>query len=265
MSGDERHHVDRDALALLRAIGSDTPAPAGAVRNVLGRLAITLPAGTLETAVPESMRDAAPLQGAAAEHAPLPSSDWVTLAGGSPAAKAIATVARPWAWALGLTIAGGVSGGALHAVFAPEKVRVVYIDRSTPQGSISVNALHSAISAPEIATTAGAEAPASPTDQGGRERAPSTDSSWSKERALLDSARRALAAGEPQACLTELGKHARAFPSGKLAEEREAMTINALVGVARYSQAREKAALFSRRYPHSFLTPSVEAAISAIP
>jgi hypothetical protein len=221
----------------------------------------------LETTAVEPMSDdAAPALGPV-QHAPLPSSDWVTLAGGSAAGKALVTVARPWAWALGLTIAGGVSGGALHAVFAPEKVRVVYVDRSVTERSTSVSAASSAVSAPVTATTARPESPESPlvADQVERERAPSNDSSWSKERALLDAARRALAADEPQACLAELGKHARAFPSGKLAEEREAMTINALVGVGRYAQAREKAAIFSRRYPRSFLMPSVEAAISAIP
>ena len=264
MSGDDHDYGERDALSVLRAIGSDTPAPAAAVRNVLGRLAITLPACALATTAPEPMSDAASVHGPAA-HAPLPSSDWATLAGGSAVGKAVVTVARPWAWALGLTIAGGVSGGVLHAVLAPEKVRVVYVDRAAPERSTSVSAPPSAVSAPEIAPTTGTESAASSTEQAGRERAPSSESSWSKERALLDPARRALAAGEPQACLTELAKHARAFPSGKLAEEREAMTINALVGVGRYAQAREKAEIFSRRYPRSFLMPSVEAAISAIP
>jgi hypothetical protein len=264
MSGHDHDYGERDALSVLRAIGSDTPAPAAAVRNVLGRLAITLPAGALETRAPEPTSDAASVQGPV-EHAPLPSSDWVTLAGGSAAGKALVTVARPWAWALGLTIAGGVSGGALHAVFAPEKVRVVYVDRPAPERSTSMRAASSAVSAPVTAATASPESPPLGADQAERERTPPGDSSWSKERALLDAARRALAAGEPQACLAELGKHARAFPSGKLAEEREAMTINALVGVGRYAQAREKAAIFSRRYPRSFLMPSVEAAISAIP
>jgi hypothetical protein len=264
MSGDDHDYGERDALRVLHAIGSDTPAPAAAVRNVLGRLAITLPAGALETTASQPMSDAAPVQGPL-DHAPLPSSDWVTLAGGSAAGKALVTVTRPWAWALGLTIAGGVSGGALHAVLAPEKVRVVYVDRATPERSMSISTAPSTMSPPATAAIASTESPPAVVDQVERERTPPSDSNWSKERALLDAARRALAAGEPQACLAELGKHARAFASGKLAEEREAMTINALVGVGRYAQAREKAAIFSRRYPRSFLTPSVEAAISAIP
>ena len=91
------------------------------------------------------------------------------------------------------------------------------------------------------------------------------DSALAKERALLDEARRAIGAGDFKACLTQLTKHGRAFPGGKLAEEREALTINALVGVGRYAEARQKADRFARRYPHSFLAPSVEAAIAAIP
>jgi len=184
-------------------------------------------------------------------------------------------LARPWRFAVGLTLVGGITGGVLHAVFAPEKVRIVYVDRPAGEGSTKTIAA-AASGDREAATlspsTAARAATVSSSVETSRtpmppvpEDAPANVSSWSKERALLENARRALGAGEPEVCLFELGKHARAFPTGRLAEEREALAINALVGVGRYTEARQKADLFARRYRHSFLAPSVEAAISAIP
>jgi hypothetical protein len=251
--------ADRDPLALLRALRSDMPAPAVAARNVLDRLLLTIPGGASES-TPEIIREPSGLPGAGAN-------GW---------RSGVALVARPWTWAVGLTLAGGVTGGALHAAFAPERVRVVYVERPSP----TLPALRDAREEARTPTPASQspEAPFSPMktapstlsephspSEPQANGSASTDSALAKERALLDAARRALGSGDPTACLTELAKHARAFPAGKLAEEREAMTVNALVGVGRYSEARQKAEVFARRYPHSFLAPSVEAAIAAIP
>lgn len=85
------------------------------------------------------------------------------------------------------------------------------------------------------------------------------------ERTLLDVARRALAEGRGENALRPIAEHARRFPQGVLAEEREALAVNALVASARYPEARERAAEFLRRFPNSLLRSSVEAAIDAIP
>jgi hypothetical protein len=109
MSHDE-HNPDRDPLALLRALRSDTPAPAVSARNVLDRLLISIPAGIT-----------APDDVVSSRAAPRSGPRFLT--------NGVVTVTRPWAWALGLTLAGGVGGGVLHATFAPSTERVVVVDR----------------------------------------------------------------------------------------------------------------------------------------
>jgi hypothetical protein len=277
MSRGDLDQADRDPLVLLRALGSDEPAPRTAARNVLGRLVATLPLGALEitaadvaegplaptartevnTALASGKRIDPLQQPTAPRHGRV---HWLRSGG--------AVVTRPWAWAIALTGVGVVTGGALHAAFAPEKLRVVYlpVDR-TPAASTEASPARAPSTSTEEPTLPVTipELPSAASGQSARASTRVDASSWSKERALLDAARGALAKGEPEACLSELAKHARAFPSGMLAEEREALAVNALVGVGRYSEARQKADLFARRHPNSFLAPSVDAAILAIP
>jgi outer membrane protein assembly factor BamD (BamD/ComL family) len=109
--------------------------------------------------------------------------------------------------------------------------------------------------------------------EGTNERAPSppqkgsssSDDSWARERAMLDGARRNLAEGNARASLVKLQRYTAEFPRGRLSEECEALLVNALVRSQQYDEARRRADAFRRRYPRSFLAPSVDAAIEAIP
>jgi hypothetical protein len=258
----DENDPDREELSLLRGLRSDHPAPVSVEARVMQRLVISLPAAA-----------AAPRASVTSTHPAAPLLQ-----------KGAIVVAHPWAWALGFTVAGAVAGGALHATLAPEKVRAVYVDRTasdasrapTSHGSVQGNAI--ALSpteghAPAPASSQEALPPAARNDTrddslpSPLDSASSADhrSALARERALLDTARRAIAADDHAACLTELRKHARSFSAGKLAEERDAMVVNALVGTGQYDEARQKAALFAKRYPNSFLAPSVEGAILAIP
>ena len=100
---------------------------------------------------------------------------------------------------------------------------------------------------------------------GRSEKRPSRDGSLAAERRLLDAARVALVAGDRAAGVDLLTKHARTFPRGVLAEEREALTIDAFVASGRYDEARRRAEGFRSRYPGSLFAPSVAAALAAIP
>jgi len=86
-----------------------------------------------------------------------------------------------------------------------------------------------------------------------------------RERALLDQARAQIAAGEPARALDYVERHGRRHPQGALSEEREALAVNALVGLGRYREALQRGEAFRSRYPNSLLMPSVEAALLAIP
>jgi hypothetical protein len=55
-----------------------------------------------------------------------------------------------------------------------------------------------------------------------------------------------------------LANHERHFPAGRLAEEREALKVTALLGLNRRDDARRVASQFRRRFPHSVLLPHMD-------
>jgi hypothetical protein len=88
------------------------------------------------------------------------------------------------------------------------------------------------------------------------------DHELAAERALLEVARTALARGQPAEALAALAGHAKRFPKGRLAEERESLTVQALAAAGRPGEARERAERFRRRSPNSILLPAVESALA---
>ncbi len=91
------------------------------------------------------------------------------------------------------------------------------------------------------------------------------DHSLEGERVLLDAARAALGRGDGAAALGATAAHEQRYPHGLLAEEREAIAIEALLLVPRYDDARQREALFEQRFPHSMLLQAVRASIQSIP
>jgi hypothetical protein len=88
-------------------------------------------------------------------------------------------------------------------------------------------------------------------------------SQLAQERALLDLARSNAARGEPALALEQVARHREQFPQGRLAEEREALGIRALLSLGRKQEAQERAQAFRTSYPNSFLLPVVDSALSA--
>ncbi|MBX3188019.1 MAG: hypothetical protein KF819_13435 [Labilithrix sp.] len=92
---------------------------------------------------------------------------------------------------------------------------------------------------------------AAPVAASGERRAASTPvetDTLSREVAILDRAR---ASGDPATALTILGEHARAFPDGKLAPEREVFAVEALLQAGRRDEARARGEAFIRAQPGS--------------
>lgn len=88
----------------------------------------------------------------------------------------------------------------------------------------------------------------------------------SDERAQLESrrvaeARGLLRAGRADAALAVLNELARDFPGGVLAQEREALTVQALLGSGQREQARRLALAFLAAHPNSPLAASVRRAL----
>jgi hypothetical protein len=82
---------------------------------------------------------------------------------------------------------------------------------------------------------------------------------------LLDGARTALTQGEPDRAIALTEEHARTFARPRLAEEREAIAVQALVLEGRSADARDRAARFRTSYPNSLFLPAVETSLESIP
>src|SRR6185503_877526 len=77
----------------------------------------------------------------------------------------------------------------------------------------------------------------------------------------LGTARALLRSSQPRASLRELDAIAKDFPDGTLAQEREALAIEALGALGEHTAARERAARFLARYPTSPYAADVRRAL----
>ena len=82
--------------------------------------------------------------------------------------------------------------------------------------------------------------------------------SYAAELRLLQGAQSDYTSQDFPDALVLLAEHARRFPDGRLAEEREALRIRSLEGAGRGDEARRAFAAFGRRFPHSALLPRLQ-------
>ena len=90
---------------------------------------------------------------------------------------------------------------------------------------------------------------------------PASEPAEVTEGELVLDARKALRAGRAGAALELVAKARRDFPFGTLAQERDALEIEALARSGRNEQARERARAFLARYPKSPYVKNVEAVL----
>jgi hypothetical protein len=86
--------------------------------------------------------------------------------------------------------------------------------------------------------------------------APSPVSPVDTEFSLVEQAQRALAA-DPGRALDLTDRDARLYPSGALAQEREVIAIQALLGLGRADEARARGARFSQAFAGSAYAPRI--------
>jgi hypothetical protein len=180
-----------------------------------------------------------------------------------PSNHLLALASKP-AWIIAATFAAGTAtGAAIHAALQAPRERIVDVERPL---SPVLRSPPDATPALEGSSRSPIDVSPAPARSSAPERNPaSAGSDLGVEQMLLDSARKAMAQGRTADALAPLERHARRYPKGLLAEEREALAINVLVTLGRYDEARERSARFLRRYPGSLLRASVEAAVTAIP
>jgi hypothetical protein len=92
---------------------------------------------------------------------------------------------------------------------------------------------------------------------------PATPETLAAETSLLRRARAALAGGNAGGCLALLSQHARQFPTGVLAEERDALRVVALCSDGRVEDGKKAAATFRRVHPGSPLRGRVDSACTS--
>ncbi|HVH42991.1 MAG TPA: hypothetical protein VM925_11630, partial [Labilithrix sp.] len=142
---------------------------------------------------------------------------------------------------------------------ATVRERIVYVDREAPAPVVpAASSAAPALLLPvDTARGSAARPAASPSV--------STPGRLAEERAILDSARVALGRSDGEAALGALAKHEKRFPAGLLAEERDALAVQAFVLVGRYDEARTRGTRFRERYPGSMLLPALDASLGSIP
>lgn len=119
----------------------------------------------------------------------------------------------------------------------------------------TVVAPRGAVPAPKAA----AVMPATPPQQDAVPPAPKMR--MAEERALLDVARAAQLRGNAALALEVVNRHETEFPDGLLAEEREAMAVQALVATGRMADARQRFEHFQAAYPRSMLRSTLLRAV----
>lgn len=155
----------------------------------------------------------------------------------------------------------GVTRGAERATLTPRAASATSVHLVPPVASVA---------APVVSAEATPSASEEPRPRT-HERAPTPRAGDAgavdlvEELALVQTARTAIARGNYAGALDATDEHARRFPRGHLAEERESLAIQALAGLGRGDEARARATKFRAKYPQSLLLPAVDGALRTIP
>jgi hypothetical protein len=149
-------------------------------------------------------------------------------------------------WAAGLLCLATVAGGAAAYEIA------VRAQLATPPGAAPPPTAHE-----QSVFGPGTDSPVELRDVPAPVRSSARSAPAREEMRLLERARAAAAREDYAAAIAPLDEHARRFPEGWLAEEREALRVEALAGLGRTSEARRAASTFEARFPRSPLLPAV--------
>jgi hypothetical protein len=163
-------------------------------------------------------------------------------------------------WMVAAALAVGGVAGFLVPRAPVERVVIVH----APPSVTPVALVPQAPSAPSLPSIAMSDLPSLPSAVADAAPARRGDE-LAAERAALDVARTALGRGDGANALTACDEHARRFPRGALAEEREAIAVQALVLEQRTADARARAERFRKTHPRSILLPAVLAAAGIEP
>ncbi len=242
-------------LRQLIAAGGQGPAPPAALQErILARVQATV-------ALPLP-----PDPGTPADPGPGPTPG----AGGATGGVATSLLAKPLVVGLTTFVLGMGAGAGLHA-----GVQRLRAPPSNPTRAAAPAPLPAAqptsapVRAPEVAPVPAAAAPVAERARNGSTSRDSRgdlprDTQLAAERAVLEMARTALGRGDGGGALVSVIRHEREFPRGRLAEEREALRVQALAAAGRAAEARAAGTRFRAGYPRSLFLPVVQAALKSL-
>lgn len=222
-----------DLLAYLDAAREPEPTPPATKERLLARLGPFLPpTGGGGTPTDGGGGDASPgsLDGGAALGSGGAGASGATAAAGSTAAAGATAAIGHGKWIIATVSAllGAGGGAAMHATFAPEKTVTVVVSAPVAAGtSVAPLVVPPSASAEPSAEAAPAPSVASSAPTSTGEPAAPRKSSLRAERILLEAANAALMRGDHAAALASLRQHARTYPKGDLAQERELLMAQA--------------------------------------
>lgn len=175
----------------------------------------------------------------------------------SAAARAVSgiTGAKIAALVAAFVVGGAVEYAALHLRGPEAPVPVAALDTAPA----------SATAAPTSAPADRATAPSTPTARSGTAAPPAARSAAAADAFLtetdaIQAARAAFGSGNAAGALQNANKHAKQYPGGAFAPERESIAIRALVQLGRMAEARKRAETFRRVFPNSVFRGAVDAA-----
>lgn len=239
--------LDDDLADLLGSVADVSPSPE-AMARVRARVDATL---ALPPGGPEAPRPPSGSPSPEAPSTPAPAS-------GALLAK-VATLA--------FLIGAGSGATVMHLAREPQRTevrivrQVVYEPAPPPSPMLASPGVDASVAADAGTRAEPRDAAVVVVDAGGESLASGRDRVLADENALVTRAQSALARGRAGEALEALSEHQRRFPGGQFVEEREAMTIQALVRLGRIDAARARAERFRARFPGSMLLRAVEAAV----
>lgn len=158
----------------------------------------------------------------------------------------------------GLLASAWLKLGLGVSVLVAAGVTTAYVAREERQ--IATTTVHTAVRqplAPTTSSTAWEPVPVPSAAPTASTKAPMPLAETRSELELVRQARAALQS-DPDQSLALCTIHAKTYPSGQLAEEREVVAIDALMRVGRASDAKARARQFTRRWPQSAYGPRIE-------
>ena len=172
---------------------------------------------------------------------------------------------------LGLIVGGTLVGGFLRTQPGPLQPKLLVLDAPLPPPS-TVIVVERQSPAPAVVLPSrgptvrhgSGHSDRRSAEQSEATSAPERDTELARERALIETARTALSRKQSTA-IDVLLRHEQQYPSGRLAEERESLLVQALLHSGRNDEARKRALRFRARWPHSLLLPVIDAALRTIP